>query len=99
VSGSERLLVTNAGPVLTMVPDGGDVLGTRPGAAVLCEGDRITFVGDPDDLDDERREGARVLDAGGAAVLPGLIDCHTHLISAPDLPRRPRRPPRVRRQP
>ncbi len=51
-----------------------DATGTRRGDLVLEDG-RIVDVGA--DLDVPR--GARILDAGGCAVSPGLVDLHTHL--------------------
>src|SRR3989454_7759599 len=56
----------------TLVEDAG----ARPGD-VLIDGERIAAVGP--DLD---APGAEVVDAGGALVIPGGIDVHTHL----DLP-------------
>ena len=44
-------------------------------ADVAVEGERIAAVGD--DLEVPR--GARVLEAGGCVVAPGLVDLHTHL--------------------
>jgi imidazolonepropionase-like amidohydrolase len=44
-------------------------------AMVLVEGDRITGVGPGLAVP----AGARVIDLGGATLLPGLIDLHTHL--------------------
>ena len=48
------------------------------GAALVWEDARIVFAGPEDDLPATiDRTGA--LDAGGRCVIPGLIDCHTHL--------------------
>ncbi|MFI5318269.1 MAG: amidohydrolase family protein [Myxococcota bacterium] len=44
-------------------------------AVVLIEGDRIRDVGAQLAIPD----GARVIDLGTATLLPGLIDCHTHI--------------------
>src|SRR5687767_8631962 len=42
---------------------------------VLIENDRITRVG----ANLEVPKGARLIDLGSATLLPGLIDCHTHI--------------------
>jgi imidazolonepropionase-like amidohydrolase len=48
-------------------------------AAVLIQGDRITRVGSPAQMQAEAPPGAKILDLGNATLLPGLIDGHTHL--------------------
>jgi imidazolonepropionase len=50
--------------------------------AVICCGDRIAWVGPDGAWPDELAPGpdAQVLDAGGGVVLPGLVECHTHLV-------------------
>lgn len=48
------------------------------GGAIAIEGDRITAVGDRDDLIAEFRS-AEVEDFGPAAILPGFVNCHSHL--------------------
>jgi imidazolonepropionase-like amidohydrolase len=50
---------------------------SRAGRLVVIEGERIKAVGPASDL--RIPEGAEVIDLSGATVLPGLIDCHTHL--------------------
>jgi imidazolonepropionase-like amidohydrolase len=45
-------------------------------AVILIEGERITAVGPNVAIP----TGAEVIDLSGATVLPGLIDCHTHLL-------------------
>ncbi len=52
----------------------GRELAMREGVSILIEGDRI--VGFP--ALDERPDGAEVIDCGGRAVIPGLIDAHWH---------------------
>src|SRR5688500_8776355 len=41
---------------------------------------RVVAVGDWDDVRTTGRAGARVVDAGAAAVIPGLHDFHVHLV-------------------
>ncbi len=55
----------------------------RPAAtAVLVRDERILGVGEEDALRSLAAPGFRVFDLGGRAVLPGLIDTHTHLFDA-----------------
>jgi imidazolonepropionase-like amidohydrolase len=49
---------------------------TSAGAAILVEGDRITAAGPGLAIP----AGVKVVDLGAVTVLPGLIDCHTHLM-------------------
>jgi imidazolonepropionase-like amidohydrolase len=49
--------------------------------AILIEGDRIKEVGAAASVTSHAPQNARVIDLSNATVLPGLIDCHTHLTS------------------
>ena len=70
------MLVTNIGELVTWDAD-------RPilhDAAFIVEGGRIAWFGhrrDAPAADTER-------DVGGAAVIPGFVDSHTHLVFAGD---------------
>jgi imidazolonepropionase-like amidohydrolase len=50
-------------------------------AAIWIEGERIKEVGAAGDIVGHAPKNARVIDLGERTVLPGLIDCHTHLMS------------------
>ena len=50
--------------------------------AVLIENDRITEVGPAAALQARAPADAVVIDLGAATLLPGLIDCHAHLLSS-----------------
>ncbi|MHC4470021.1 MAG: amidohydrolase, partial [Planctomycetota bacterium] len=50
--------------------------------AVAVQGDRILATGSSEDLRDRHAgPGTRLIDLGGACVVPGLIDAHGHLAS------------------
>jgi imidazolonepropionase len=49
-----------------------------PDAAVAWDNGVISWVGPERELPERYKEGERV-DAGGRLVIPGLVDCHTHL--------------------
>jgi imidazolonepropionase-like amidohydrolase len=49
-------------------------------AAIWIEGERIKEVGKASDIQSRAPKNAKVIDLGGATLLPGLIDCHTHIM-------------------
>jgi imidazolonepropionase len=61
-------------------------LGAREGAALAAFDGRIVWLGEDRDFASAvvPRPGAAVLDAEGAAVVPGFVDPHTHLCYAGD---------------
>lgn len=79
------LLATLAGPSPRLEADLRDLAAVRE-AAVAARGGRFVWVGKDAELDRHVRlaPGARVLDAGGGAAVPGLVDPHTHLAFAGD---------------
>jgi len=70
-----KTLIRNAALLITMDSSlGASDLGTRVGADLLIENDKIVAVGQH--LSDA---GAKVVDATGMIVMPGFIDTHNHL--------------------
>ena len=56
---------------------------TRPTAqAMAIQGDRIVWLGENEEAQRLFSGTSRIIDLHGATVLPGIIDAHTHLISA-----------------
>src|ERR1700733_12642330 len=50
-------------------------------AAIWIEGDRIKEVGRASDIQSHAPKTAHLIDLGRATLLPGLIDCHTHIMA------------------
>jgi imidazolonepropionase len=79
------VLIQNIGRLVTMEPGHGreGALGVIADAAVLSDGETITWCGPTAELPAESRSGeTTAIDAQGGVVMPGLVDCHTHLVHA-----------------
>ena len=57
----------------------------RNNVAVLVEGERIVAVGTVAEVTARASGSARTIDLGGATMLPGLIDNHTHVLLQGDI--------------
>src|SRR6185437_2042498 len=70
----------------------GRILDVRTGryvenGGILIDQDRIKEIGPVADVQPHAPKGATVIDLGAATLLPGLVDCHTHLMARiPDGP-------------
>lgn len=73
-------LITDIGELTTNIAREGDALGTLHDAAVLIEGGRVLWVG----AMDAAPAADAVVSVGGAAVMPGFVDSHTHLVFGGD---------------
>ncbi|MBQ1051796.1 imidazolonepropionase [Micromonospora sp. C51] len=74
------LLVDDIAELVTNVAGAGGPLGIRRRAAVLVEDGEVAWVGPAADAPAADRR----IDAAGAAVLPGFVDSHAHLVFAGD---------------
>lgn len=85
------ILINNANEVLTMECDVKlprrreqmSELGLKKEVSVLIENDRIAMIAPLDEIKQEYPHlvsDAEVIDARGKIVMPGLVDCHTHLV-------------------
>ncbi len=72
-------VLRNIGVLATCRADGGQGdVHAIPDAALAWDDGRVRWVGPERELPPELEE-ARNFDAGGRLVIPGLVDCHTHL--------------------
>jgi imidazolonepropionase-like amidohydrolase len=83
---SASALAQNAPAKATLIK-AGRLLDVKAGTyltdqGVLIVGDRIKEVGAFDAVKAHAPQNAQIIDLGGATLLPGLIDCHGHLLTA-----------------
>jgi len=76
----------NATPAASIVVKAARVLDVHKGsyidnAAIWIDGERVKEVGTASDVQTHTPKDAKVVDLGHATVLPGLIDCHTHIMA------------------
>src|ERR1700691_2088610 len=74
-----------APPTVVTLINAAQLLDPRTGnvlspAAVLIENGKIKEVGSPSQVQAHMPSGVKTIDLGGATLLPGLIDSHTHLL-------------------
>ena len=82
------ILVKNASELVTARGAGGNPktkqdmedLGIIRNGALAIEGREIVAVGETDEILATVRQARTVIDATGKVVLPGFVDCHTHLV-------------------
>ena len=85
------ILIHNANEVLTLQStvqgprrrEQMSELGLRENVSILIEGNRIMMVASLEEIKEQFPhlvDGAEVIDARGKIVMPGLVDCHTHLV-------------------
>jgi imidazolonepropionase len=85
------ILVVNCGQLLTLAGGGrprtgaelGE-LGIITGGALAASGGKVVAVGSREDVEAavEPTSDCEVVDVGGAVVMPGFVDCHTHAVFA-----------------
>jgi imidazolonepropionase len=78
-----RVVVKNAAEICVPQPDGRGVDRLKKHALAIADG-AVTWLGPESALPASESEGSEVFDAEGYAVLPALVDCHTHLVYGGD---------------
>jgi imidazolonepropionase len=72
---SQRLLVHGAAELLTCAADAPDLIGRVENGSVLIENGTVVAAGVLPDMETDS-----IIDASGSVVMPGFIDCHTHVV-------------------
>ncbi|MEN8239060.1 MAG: imidazolonepropionase [Actinomycetota bacterium] len=75
------MVITHIGELVTNDEGHGGLSGVIEDAAIAVDGERIAWVGRTRDLPEEF-DADQHIDAGGAAVVPGFVDAHTHAVFA-----------------
>src|ERR1700722_4883770 len=88
VAGGCGAQTTKATAPAEIVIHAGKVLDVRTGnyltdQIIWIEGERIKAIGKSAEIASQIPAGAKTIDLANATVLPGLIDCHTHLTYTP----------------
>ena len=74
------IFIKNAAQLLTCKADSADHIGlVKNGSVAVCDGE-ITAVGRKEDLVSFIGPETKILDAAGKVVMPGFVDCHTHVV-------------------
>ncbi|MCA8868925.1 MAG: imidazolonepropionase [Rhodobacteraceae bacterium] len=74
-------LIENTGQVLTCARDAADLVGAQKNVVVAISGDTIAAIGTPAEIAAAHDlSGAKRVNAMGGMVMPGFVDCHTHLV-------------------
>jgi imidazolonepropionase len=89
---SQRTVVRHIGELLTMDCPAEQargaasekLIGLVRNAALVVEGGRTAWLGRDADLPSEFMHEADVIEAHGRVVMPGLVECHTHLVFGGD---------------
>jgi imidazolonepropionase len=72
---THSVLIRNAAELLTCARNAPDLIGRSEGGTVLVHDGRISAVGSL-----ENAVAETVVDARGKVVMPGFVDCHTHVV-------------------
>ena len=74
------LLIKNINRLVTMTDQGEGELGVIKDAACLVKQGKVDWVGKQGEVPEIEEYLCEALDVEGRVVMPGLIDCHTHLV-------------------
>ena len=73
------IVIQNVAQLLTCKPDAADHIGLVTKGSVALSNGKITAVGREEDVAPFIGKETKILDASGKVVMPGFVDCHTHV--------------------
>lgn len=79
-----QILLKNCKNLLTVDGSQGDKIGKMENVSLLISEDKITKIGDFNNLEEHLNPDAKVIDCSEKTVLPGFVDPHTHLVFGGD---------------
>jgi imidazolonepropionase len=79
----DRMVVVHTSEICVPEASGGGVERMER-SAIAIDGGVIRWIGPEATLPESYKDGAELFDAEGFAVVPALVDCHTHLVYAGD---------------
>ena len=74
------IVIQNVAQLLTCKPDAADHIGLVTKGSVALSNGKITAVGREEDVAPFIGKETKILDASGKVVMPGFVDCHTHVV-------------------
>lgn len=75
------LAIENCAQLLTVSENSPDLVGLIQNGYIAIKGERIIFVGNKEAYEQQiDRRDCKVIDGSDRVVLPGFVDCHTHLV-------------------
>jgi imidazolonepropionase len=75
------LVIKNCGQLLTVTEDSPDLVGLMRNGYIGITGEKIAFIGTKEAYDRQIDDTeSKVIDGTNKVVLPGFVDCHTHLV-------------------
>ena len=84
MSAAPTLIIRNIGSLVTCDPLRGEMPGVIHDAVVIASGGLLTYAGRSDGASFPPLSADVVdIDAGGAAVIPGFVDAHSHIAWVP----------------
>lgn len=76
---SVDIVIKNAGQLLTCASNAVDFIGLRENVSIAIKDEQIVAVGN-ENVHSRISDKTTVIDASGKVVMPGFVDCHTHVV-------------------